>query len=34
MTRFVGDAVGVRSKAKGYGGKEMKKVRGLPVLPP
>lgn len=26
-TRFVGDAVGVRAKAKGYGGKDMKKVR-------
>lgn len=25
-TRFVGDAVGVRGKAKGYSGKDMKKV--------
>lgn len=27
MTKFDGEAVGVRAKAKGYGGKEMKKVR-------
>jgi hypothetical protein len=26
-TRFVGDAVGVRVKAKGYTSKDMKKVR-------
>ena len=39
-TRFVGDAVAVRGKSKGYTGKDMKKASGeeaavaLPGLPP